>query len=144
MLCCVSLKGTKFDLQTTTTTIYIKWERIAKRLYDSRHLKAGKERRRAIGGAKAATESKWNSHLIFTIFLRFVVKLSKLWSENFHCFCCYCCRSFVLGVTLGWRVDSPRKADVTSFYFLILLLFRLTRGLPSGTATPTCCSPVFT
>lgn len=69
----------------------------------------------------------------------FVIKLSKLWSENFHCFCCcYCrfCSSTVPasfgGVILPWK-RAKVLANLTSLYFLILLLFRLIRGFPFRT-----------
>lgn len=69
----------------------------------------------------------------------FVIKLSKLWSENFHCFCCcYCCfcsstvpGSF-WGVIFSWQ-RAKVLANLTSLYFLILLLFRLIRGFPFRT-----------
>lgn len=69
----------------------------------------------------------------------FVIKLSKLWSENFHCFCCcYCrfCSSTVPasfgGVIFSW-LRAKVLANLTSLYFLILLVFRLIRGFPLQT-----------
>lgn len=78
--------------------------------------------------SSSSTTTKWNTHLMFTIFLCFVVKLSKLWSENFHCHCCcslpaFCSRR---SFRLCECAPSHRKQEsLTSFYFLILLLFEL-------------------